>query len=112
MYSSVSSGTNHIFPTPRLEVVAEKQNPNGLAPNSWNQPLLHGMFRHQTNRPPGVSLGRADANHCDDPLLPAVLQQSCGSPGSRSRRIRICGTKSSALLWSFLVMGGCGSLPN
>lgn len=75
MYSSVSSGTHHIFLPPRFEVVAEKQNSNGLASNSWNKPPFHGLFRNQAYCPAGVSFGRTAADHCDDPLFLAVLQQ-------------------------------------
>jgi len=81
MYSSLSSGTHHIFFQPRPEVVAEKKNPNGFAPDSRNQPLLYTLFSHQSNCPAGIAFRGAGADHRDDALLLAVLQQ-CGGSGS------------------------------
>src|SRR5579864_3331002 len=80
MYSSVSSGTHHIFFPPRLKVVAEKQNPNGFASDPRNQPFLYGVLCHQSNCPAGMTLRGAGTDHGDDTLLLAVFQQ-----GSRTR---------------------------
>src|ERR1700679_2308371 len=75
MYSSLSSGTHHIFFPPRLEVVAKKQNPNGFASDPRNQMSLYSLFGHQPHGPPGMALWRSGAHHGDDPLLLAVFQQ-------------------------------------
>src|SRR5450755_2194605 len=64
-YSSLSSATHHIFFPPRLEVVVEQQNPNGLSSDSRNQFPLHRFFGHQAHGPSGKTLRRSAADHSD-----------------------------------------------
>ncbi len=69
MYLSSSSGTHYIFFPPRLEVVAEKQNPNCFTSYPRNQSSFYGLFRHQSHRHSGVAFRRSGARHRNDPLL-------------------------------------------
>lgn len=66
---------HHIFFPPRLEVVAEQQNTDGFSAHAWNQFAFHGFFSHQPDGPAGVPFGRVAANHGDNSLFLAVLQQ-------------------------------------
>src|SRR5208337_1714073 len=75
MYSSFSSATHHIFFPPRLEVVAEQQDPNRLPANPWHQLPLDGLLGDQAYRPAGVAFRRLATNHGDDPLLLRLVQQ-------------------------------------
>src|ERR1700738_4210797 len=75
MYSSVSSGTHHIFFPPRLEVVAEQQNPDRFASYARDQSLLYGMLGHQAHGPAGMAFRWTGADHSDDPLFLAVFKQ-------------------------------------
>ena len=60
MYSSLSSATHHIFFPPRLEVVAEEQNPDGFPSHPRNQLRLTASSATrrtvQRARPSGGSL--------------------------------------------------------
>jgi hypothetical protein len=71
----LSSATHHIFFPPRFEIVVQEQDPNGFSSHAWNQSPLHGFFRHQAHGPSGATFGRIAANHSDNSLLLAVLQQ-------------------------------------
>src|SRR5215467_7552271 len=73
-YSSVSSGTHHIFFPPRLEVVVEQQNPNRFPSHPGNQSPLYGLLGHQAHRPTGAAFWRIATHHSDDPLFLAVVQ--------------------------------------
>src|SRR5450631_2762395 len=84
-YSSLSSATHHIFFPPRLEVVVEQQNPNGLSSCSRNQFPLHRFLGHQAHGPSGKTLRWIAANHSDNALLLAVVQQ----PGRSGPRLFI-----------------------
>ena len=53
----------------------EQQNPDGLPSHSGNQSPFHGFLGHQSHGPPGTTFGRVAANHGDDALPLAVLQQ-------------------------------------
>src|SRR6266568_1815657 len=79
MYSSLSSATHHILFPPRLKVVVEQQNPDGLSSHSRNQAPLYGFLGHQSYRPPGAPFRRAATDHGDDTLPLAVLQHRGGS---------------------------------
>src|SRR3954452_8415416 len=79
MYSLLSSATHHIFFPPRLQAVVEEQNPDGFSSHPWHQFPLDRFLRYQSHRPSGATCRRMAANHGDDALLLAVLQQ-----GSRS----------------------------
>src|SRR5215472_2742277 len=70
---------HHIFFPPRLEVVAEKENADGFPAHTRHQSPSDGFFGYQSHRPPGETLGWIAANHGDDALFLAVLQQSFGS---------------------------------
>src|SRR5215831_9544409 len=76
MYSSSSSATHHIFFPPRLEVVVEEQNPDGFPSHAWNQLPLDGLLGHQAYGPTGTALGWVAANHSNDSLLLAIVQDS------------------------------------
>jgi len=53
----------------------EQQNPYGFPSHAWNQSLLHGFLGHQSHGPPGATFWRVAADHGNDALLLAVLQQ-------------------------------------
>src|SRR5205823_14996540 len=76
MYSSLSSPTHHIFFPPRLEVVVEEQNPDGLPSHAWDQSPFDGFLRHQAHGPAGAAFGRIAAHHGDDPLLLTLVEHS------------------------------------
>ena len=54
----------------------EEQTPDGFSSRSRNQSSLHGFFSHQSHRPPGAAFRRVAADHGDNALFLAVLQQS------------------------------------
>ena len=54
----------------------EQQNPDGFPSHSWNQSPLHGFLGHQSHGPPGTTFWRVAADHGNDALPLAVLQQS------------------------------------
>ena len=58
----------------------EEQNPDGFPSHSRHQSPLHGFLGHQSHGPPGATFGRVTADHGDDALPLAVLQQR-GSAG-------------------------------
>jgi hypothetical protein len=102
MYSSLSSGTHHIFFPPRLEVVAKKQNPNGFAADPWQYPPLNRLLGHQSHGPARMAFRRVGANHGDDSLFLIVFQQT-----GRARPVFL---EKSALKTSALVT--MSHLPN
>src|SRR5579862_8793429 len=79
MYSSVSSGTVHIFFPPRLELVAEQKNPDRFPPYLWHQLAFHRFFGDQPDGPPRPALGRIAADHGDDALALFGIQQTLRS---------------------------------
>jgi hypothetical protein len=74
MYSSLRSATRHIFSPPRLEVVVEQQDADGLSSYAGYQPPLHRFFDHQPNGTAGATLRRVTADHRDNPLFLASVQ--------------------------------------
>src|SRR5271170_5976128 len=81
MYSSLSSATHHIFFPPRLEVVVEEQNSDGFPSHSRDQTPLDRFFCHQPHGPAGAAFGWITADHGDDALPLAVLQNlGCSRP--------------------------------
>src|SRR5208283_2131686 len=80
MYSGFSSATHHIFSPPRLQAVAEQQDPHRLPPHLGHQFALDGLFSDQTDGPTGVTFRRLTTNHGDDPLLLGSVQQLLGTP--------------------------------
>src|SRR5215471_10261283 len=80
MYSSSRSATHHIFFPPRLEVVVEQQNPDGLPTHLRYQFPLHRLLGHQSNRPTRLPLWRIAAHHGDDSLF-LVRVQDFGRTG-------------------------------
>ena len=76
MYSSLSSGTDHIFFPPRLELVAEQKNPDGFPPHLWHQLAFHRFFGNQPDGPPRPAFRRVAADHGDDALARFGVQQT------------------------------------
>src|ERR1019366_1219629 len=74
MYSLLSSATHHIFFPPRLEVVVEQQDPDGLTPNAGHQFAFHGFLGYQTHGPSRAPFGRITTNHRNDPLFLAGVE--------------------------------------
>src|SRR5689334_5733788 len=74
MYSSSRSATHHIFFPPRLQVVVEQQNADRLPSYRWHQLSFDRFFAHKPNRPPRVPLRRLAANHRDNALFLAGVQ--------------------------------------
>jgi lipoprotein signal peptidase len=68
----------HFFP-PRLEVVVEEQDANGLPSHTRNQPSFDGFLRYQPHRPTGAAFGRIAAHHGNNPLLLTVIKHSGGA---------------------------------
>src|SRR5215813_1898144 len=79
MYSSSRSATTHIFFPPRLQIVAQKENPNGFPSYPWNQFAFDGFLRHQAYRPTGASLRRTAAYHRDQTLFLAFVEHFRGT---------------------------------
>src|ERR1700674_1014416 len=75
MSSSSSSATHHIFFPPRLQVVVQQENPNGFPAHLGDQFSFDGLLGHQTHRPSGAPSGWSTANHGNDPLFLAPVQQ-------------------------------------
>src|ERR1017187_1448294 len=75
MYSSSSSATHHIFFPPRLQVVVEQENPNGFPSHLGDQFSFDDLLGHQPHRPSSAPSGWSAANHGNDPLLLAFVQQ-------------------------------------
>jgi hypothetical protein len=59
--------------------VAGQQNPDGLAPHSWNQFPFHGLLGDQPDRPPRLPLRRLTTHHRNDALLFGGIQQLLGA---------------------------------
>ena len=53
----------------------EQQNPDGFPSHAWDQSPLHGFLGHQSHGPPGATFWRVAADHGNDALPLAVLQQ-------------------------------------
>src|SRR3954449_6052346 len=68
MYSSLSSGADHIFFPPRLEVVAEEKNTDGFSPHLWHQFAFDCFFGDQPHGPPRPAFRRIATDHGNDPL--------------------------------------------
>jgi hypothetical protein len=79
MYSSLSSGTHHIFFPPRLQVVALEQDANCFPTDPWHQLPLDRLLRYQSNGPSGMPLRRLTANHRDNALLLEIVQHLPGT---------------------------------
>src|SRR5215470_1882317 len=62
MYSSLSSGTDHIFFPPRFELVAEEKNPDRFPPRLGGQFAFHRFLGDQPDGPPRAAL-RDAAGH-------------------------------------------------
>src|ERR1017187_2142793 len=75
MYSSSSSATHHIFFPPRLQVVVEQENPNGFPSHLGDQFSFDDLLGHQPHRPSSAPSWWSAANHGNDPLLLAFVQQ-------------------------------------
>ena len=56
----------------------EQQYPDGFPSYLRHQLALDRLCGHQADRPPRLPLGRSTANHRDDPLSLAVVQQRNG----------------------------------
>src|SRR5215470_14046774 len=68
------SATTYIFFPPRLEVVAEQENADGLPSHAGNQLAFYGFFGHQAHRPASAAFRRVTANHRNQPLFLIVVQ--------------------------------------
>jgi hypothetical protein len=55
--------------------VVEEQHSDRFSSHSPNQSPLHGFLGHQPHGPPGATLRRVAADHGDNALFLAVLQQ-------------------------------------
>src|SRR6516164_6786047 len=93
MYSSSSSATHHIFFPPRLEVVVQKQDPDRLSADAGDQFAFDRLMDNQPHRPAGPSPGRLAANHGDDPLSLALIENG----GSARARLFVEGGLQSTL---------------
>src|SRR5829696_7783837 len=79
MYSSLRSATHHIFFPPRLEVVVEQQNSDGLSSHLRNQFAFYGFLGNEADRPTGATFGRVGAHHGDNPLLLGAVEHLGGA---------------------------------
>src|SRR5215471_12065603 len=79
MYASLSSGTDPIFFPPRLELVAEENNPDRFPPYLGHQLAFPGFFGDQPDGPAGPAFGRIPADHGDTPLALLGAQQTLRS---------------------------------
>ena len=79
MYSSLSSGTDHIFFPPRFELVAEEKNPDRFPPHLGHQLAFYRFFGDQPDGPAGPAFGWITADHGDNPLALFGLQQTLRS---------------------------------
>src|SRR5947209_5391662 len=95
MYSSLSSGTDHIFFPPRLEVVAEEKNTDGFSPHLWHQFAFDRFFGDQPHGPPRPAFRRIATDHGNNPLTLFGISRLC-APGR-------CLSYKSALQPGFLV---------
>jgi hypothetical protein len=67
--------------------VAEQKNPNGFPSYARNQFAFDGFFRHQAHGPAGATLRRTAAYHCNQTLLPAIVEHfRCTRPLSFVQR--------------------------
>src|SRR5438045_2969212 len=83
----------HFFP-PRLEVVVEKQNADGLPSYRRHQFPFDRLFGHESDGPTGATWWRIAAYHGDDPLF-LIRVQHLGRTGAR---FLIKGTVEAGLL--------------
>src|SRR5262244_4454916 len=83
IYSSSRSATTHIFFPPRLQIVAQQENPNGFPSYPRNQFALNGFLCHQAHRPTGSSFRRTATYHCNQTLFLALVEHfRCTRPRS------------------------------
>jgi hypothetical protein len=79
MYSSLSSGTDHIFFPPRFELVAEEKNPDRFPPHLGGQLAFHRFLGDQPDGPPRPAFRWIAADHGNDPLALFGIQQTLRS---------------------------------
>ncbi len=84
MYSWSNFATHHIFFSPRLQVVAFQQHPNGLSAHARNQFAFDRLFGQQPHRPTRPSFRRRRTDHGDNLLALALIQ---GRSFARTRGI-------------------------
>src|SRR5262249_4190930 len=69
----------HIFFPPRLEVVVEQQNSDGLSSHVRNQFAFHRFFGYEADCPTGAAFGRIGTHHSDDSLLLIAVEHLGGA---------------------------------
>ena len=59
---------------PRLQIVAQQENPNGFPSHPQNQFAFDGLLCHQAHRPTGTPFRRTTAYHCNQTLFLVLVE--------------------------------------